>query len=290
MDRAAALSTWFQDRSNALGLARVDLPRQPRCVALGFDGSDQSLEAATWAAHLGQDVHVVTGLDISAAVFLPAEEAPLTPAWAESIRSHVDEANPALAEHLSGCEVKHHVLETGPSRAMMQTARDANADIMVVGSQGKGWLQRATLGSVAEALCHHAEPPVLVSRGPWRAGPIVAGVGEDPGSSAAVAWAARLALMWDRDLVLAHAAHGVPEPRTIDTTGPRASLAAIPWPPKAGFQELAEEIDPALLVVGHRTSRRWLGSTAVSLIRNAPCSVLVARGAGAASSASSGGA
>ncbi|MCL6443965.1 MAG: universal stress protein [Alicyclobacillus sp.] len=40
-----------------------------------------------------------------------------------------------------------------------------NVDLIIVGSHGKGSVKRALLGSVSQAVVHHAGRPVLVVRG-----------------------------------------------------------------------------------------------------------------------------
>lgn len=51
-----------------------------------------------------------------------------------------------------------------PGRALCQTAQDAGADLLIVGSHGRTGLSRAFLGSVAEQVVRHASCPVLVVR------------------------------------------------------------------------------------------------------------------------------
>jgi nucleotide-binding universal stress UspA family protein len=45
-----------------------------------------------------------------------------------------------------------------------QVAAEEKADLVVVGSHGKGWARRAFLGSVSQHVIQHAPCPVLVVR------------------------------------------------------------------------------------------------------------------------------
>lgn len=47
---------------------------------------------------------------------------------------------------------------------IVDEARDWNADLIVVGSHGRGFWGRLTLGSVSDAIIHHAPCSVLVAR------------------------------------------------------------------------------------------------------------------------------
>ncbi len=51
-----------------------------------------------------------------------------------------------------------------PQRAIVETAREWGADLIVIGSHGYGFWSRALLGSVSSAVVHHAHCSVLVVR------------------------------------------------------------------------------------------------------------------------------
>jgi len=54
------------------------------------------------------------------------------------------------------------VLGGEPSRAICGYASDAGADLIVVGTHGRGGIRRVVLGSVAERVIRGADRPVLV--------------------------------------------------------------------------------------------------------------------------------
>jgi nucleotide-binding universal stress UspA family protein len=54
------------------------------------------------------------------------------------------------------------LVDRRPSRALVERSRDA--DLVVVGSRGRGGFKGLTLGSVSEQVTRHAKAPVLVIR------------------------------------------------------------------------------------------------------------------------------
>ncbi len=52
----------------------------------------------------------------------------------------------------------------GAAQAIVEAARDWNADLIVVGSHGYGFWSRALLGSVSNSVVHHAPCSVLIVR------------------------------------------------------------------------------------------------------------------------------
>jgi nucleotide-binding universal stress UspA family protein len=66
-----------------------------------------------------------------------------------------------LPERVDGVECRAVLMRGPTSRVLVQVAADENADEIVVGTRGFGRF-RAALGSVAHALLHEADRPVVV--------------------------------------------------------------------------------------------------------------------------------
>lgn len=83
------------------------------------------------------------------------------------LRQWTDAAQKRLAELVGeqpadGDLVATAVLPGSPAHAIVRYAADHQADLIVVGSHGRGTVSRLLLGSVAERVLHHAGRSVLV--------------------------------------------------------------------------------------------------------------------------------
>lgn len=79
-----------------------------------------------------------------------------------------DEAHGLLAEaaeHVKGYAAAETVTLTGqPVSGILDCADSVGADLIVMGSHGRGGIRRALLGSVAEGVLRRANVPVMIIR------------------------------------------------------------------------------------------------------------------------------
>lgn len=61
-------------------------------------------------------------------------------------------------------DVEYEVVEGDPVEGILELARSRDADLIVVGSRGLGAVKSLVLGSVSNAVLHHADRPVLVTK------------------------------------------------------------------------------------------------------------------------------
>ena len=135
-------------------------------VVVGVDGSPASevalalaiSEAVAWKAHLT----VVTGVPVASGAgilaWLPAD------ADHESILADVSAGldvvvDQALADHPDLAVTKVVLDGTG---AELLTEYSSAADLVVVGSRGRGGFAGLLLGSTSQAVLHHAMCPVMI--------------------------------------------------------------------------------------------------------------------------------
>jgi nucleotide-binding universal stress UspA family protein len=144
-------------------------PAVPRTepVVVGVDGSPGSEAAVAYAV----DAAVLRGVPLVAVhawrdVLVDATMAPLVD-W-DAVEADEREV---LAERLAGTRTEHPdlvlrklVVRDRPARALVDESR--GAQLVVVGSRGRGEVRGLLLGSVSQQLLHHAHCPVVVVRSP----------------------------------------------------------------------------------------------------------------------------
>ena len=135
-------------------------------IVVGIDGSDLSIDALKWAADHARRIHgrilAVTGYEVPWTIFLAptATEADYARAAREVLARTVVEALGSDPD----IEVDKELSQDNPARALTRLSR--GAELLVVGSHGRGELPGMHLGSVAGYCVHHAPCPVLLFRGP----------------------------------------------------------------------------------------------------------------------------
>lgn len=81
--------------------------------------------------------------------------------FAEQAAAQVRECFPAKT-----IDVSIQVERGAPDRVIIEAAKDWNADLIVVGSHGRGFWGRMMLGSISDSVLHHAPCSVMVVRKP----------------------------------------------------------------------------------------------------------------------------
>jgi nucleotide-binding universal stress UspA family protein len=139
-------------------------------VVVGVDGSDPSYSALHWAVHAATlrhaELDVVNAYD-HLNVMLPMGVAPLgvdQELLAKASRSLLEEmAGPAMyGTGPRPRSVELLPMHTSAARALLGAA--LGADLLVVGSRGRGGVRGLLLGSVSQQCVHHAACPVVVVR------------------------------------------------------------------------------------------------------------------------------
>ncbi|HEU5035738.1 MAG TPA: universal stress protein [Nocardioides sp.] len=184
-------------------------------IVVGVDGSDTSDRAVDWAAEQarleGRDLTLVhaTGA-VGAASLLWLDQTGLDSDLAmDGVRRSAEELLAAAGDRVAATApdvtVRGVVAELDARDALLELASEAA--MVVVGSRGRGPVKSLLLGSVAHALSRAPACPVVVLRpvdeSVVRRG-IVVGVDESGTSTAALAFAYRLASLRQRPLRVVH--------------------------------------------------------------------------------------
>ena len=139
-------------------------------IVVGTDGSETAARAveraAALATGLGCPMHVVSAYEPVSDTELRRERAA---AHDERVAFHrqeeVDEVLERVAEQLNGnLDVHYHARVGDPARAILDVARDAGAQLIVVGNRGMAGARRFLLGSVPNTVSHHAHCDVMIVR------------------------------------------------------------------------------------------------------------------------------
>lgn len=143
-------------------------PRMRKFV-VGVDGSASSLQALEWA----YDEALLTGAELTVVHgWIYPYDGPRTSVSEPRTQMQLDateELNTSiksLGARRSSGSVRIHakVVEQSPAEALLGEASDA--DLLVLGSRGRGLLVASLLGSVCRTVVHHAMCPVAIIRQP----------------------------------------------------------------------------------------------------------------------------
>lgn len=136
-------------------------------IVVGVDGSDGAARALTWAleeaAHRGARVDVVWAWHVPWLTNVAEVGTTINDAdWFEQVaRKGLDHAvDAALATSGSEVTVDRILAQGDASRALLDVA--AGADLLVVGSRGRGGFAGLLLGSVSQQCATHASCPVVI--------------------------------------------------------------------------------------------------------------------------------
>jgi len=295
-----------------------------RRIVVGVDFSPGSEVATERASELatshGAELVLVHAGAVAEAPDVPASMQPTVDAYLDVLRDTLasDRARlDALQAKLvaAGVQVSHVVVDRDADDALVETATEIGADLVITGARDLSSARRWLLGSVAEKVVRAAPCSVLCARAgdPDRGfSRIVVGTDYSEGATLALARAVDVAEpgatidvvhcfqlgLWpgagvpSTDVVDAYRELRAELTRDAEARG-RAAIARFADAkvtfrialrednPREALRAVAAEVHADLIVVGshgRRGLRRWLvGSVAESVISDSPCSVLVAR-------------
>ena len=142
---------------------------QSAAVVVGADGSQTSREAVRFAAaHAASHGARLIAVNATAANQMVAPELIVDEAATEAMR---EEALRFMSESLAGVgrdypdlQVEEIVSDRPAAQALVDAAKVSGAQLLVVGSHGRGGFAGMLLGSVSRTVLHHAPGPVAVVR------------------------------------------------------------------------------------------------------------------------------
>lgn len=184
-------------------------------IVVAVDGSPASNDAVVWAARAAALRNIP--LTLFHAVVTPTSTWPPVPYPDSLLVKLEDDCRQQLAHAFKLAEealpdnhkvaITKEFVYSSPALALIKLSDDA--EMIVVGSSGRGLLARGVLGSVSSTVVRHANCPVAVIRDEDvpdpQHGPVLVGVDGSPASELATAIAFEQASLRGVDLVALHA-------------------------------------------------------------------------------------
>lgn len=133
-------------------------------VLVAVDGSAASLKGARKALELAKPFGAkVTFIYVVAPMIMPGDApwAPVDEIHEAEIRRGTHVLADAVKE-LGAVDIDTTVRVGPPAETITDTAAQLNADVVVVGSTGKGAVKRLLVGSTTDRLVHICARPVLI--------------------------------------------------------------------------------------------------------------------------------
>jgi nucleotide-binding universal stress UspA family protein len=264
-------------------------------AAVDFDATAEAtlMHACEWAARFDVPLAVV-----HVAADAPEDRRPED--TARRLQALVDSAAP------SGVRLPDVIAKAGPAvQTIARTAVDSGADLIVMGSHGRGVVGRVVVGSVVSGVLRTAGIPVLLVKSKPRVeerAAIVAALDLSEASAAVAHYAGWLAARRSVPLVLVHAlpvgdhespGHAVMREQAtgalrqlrdrhvLSTVETELRVAMRMTPPAHTIVHEAAEREAGLIVVGGHGESGWtrgvLGSTAERVLHDTDLPVLVVR-------------
>jgi nucleotide-binding universal stress UspA family protein len=217
----------------------MSAPVKPLGIVVAVDGSPASNAATCWAARDAAmrniPLTVVSVVTTPTATYPPVAYPDSLGAWLEDKGRKAAAHAVKIAEDAMPTDrkfaVKSEIVFSTPVEALVKMSDEA--EMIVVGTSGKGVLDRGLLGSVSSSVVQHANCPVAVIRDedplmpdPQHA-PVLVGIDGSPASELATEIAFDQASRRGVDLIALHAWSGVPI----------LELPGLDWPAMASEQE-----------------------------------------------------
>jgi nucleotide-binding universal stress UspA family protein len=269
-------------------------------ILAGYDGSPGSAHALSWAAREARSRGIVLTVCHAWApgfAALPGEAGVVGLARQSGERIIADGLR--HAKDLVGPGEVRPLLIGGQATAVL-CERSHDADVVVVGSRGRGGIAGMLLGSVSWQVAAHAHCPVVVVRGHWRSagayasGPVLVGTDGSPASDAALGFGFEEAALRGAPLLAVCALADAPgslggDSRLQDDVEQAITRHEKEHPEVAVLRQVAQggaraallsaAHDAQLLVVGSRgrggIKGMLLGSVSQAVLHHAPCPVAV---------------
>lgn len=131
-------------------------------IVVGVDGSTSARAALAWAA---RQVRLTGAQLVVVGVWNWATTHGFVPVgfdWQQDIEAMLEDAIRQAVEPDQRAQVRKHVTQGQPAQVLVQESE--GAELLVVGSRGRGGFTGMLLGSTSQHVVNHASCPVVVVR------------------------------------------------------------------------------------------------------------------------------
>jgi nucleotide-binding universal stress UspA family protein len=160
-----------EDPTEAAGAATADETGRHHSraegVVIGYDGSPESELALSWAAatarRRGSRLTLLHSVNLSFIPGFPASDtSQVEPELQDAAKRLMDDGATRAGDALDASQIQTQYWLGSPSAQIVEASH--NADLVVLGSRGRGRLTGGLLGSTSYAVAAHAHCPVVVVR------------------------------------------------------------------------------------------------------------------------------
>lgn len=135
-------------------------------IMVPTDGSDYSFSAAEHAVYLAKNlsakIYAVNVINVDMAFHTGIHYAEGVTELEEAARAATSKIRALCAEN--GVECEEMIIKGLPADMITHISREANIDLIVMGSIGMSAIERVLIGSVSRKVVKHAHCPVLMIR------------------------------------------------------------------------------------------------------------------------------
>lgn len=135
-------------------------------VLVPTDGSDYAMAAAETGIELARahdaTLHVISVADtgLLGGVRLPGDVSSASEAFTERAREFIDD----VAAMATDLDVRTEVISGVPGAEILEYAAEVDADVIVMGTRGRGGVHRMAVGSVTDHVIRFGDVQVLVAK------------------------------------------------------------------------------------------------------------------------------
>jgi nucleotide-binding universal stress UspA family protein len=143
-------------------LIALDYDPTAKKIAETGDVLAKSMNAQVILLHVIYDASYYSSLDYSPIMGFSGFNAISLDNATEDLKTHAEHFLYKSKKHLADESIKTVVTEGDTADAILKTAKEINADVIVMGSHSRRWLDKILMGSITEEVLNRTLIPLLI--------------------------------------------------------------------------------------------------------------------------------